>query len=383
MTGEAIAHAIAAGAHAEAAELIEASWVSYANACRHDTVLAWIGQLPEDMQSSNAGLLLVKAWMLSLSGKREEAGQVIAAAERLGEPGGGRSAGRLQFGRGEPDDAAGLLPVGWRADVGASPGGRWKMARRAAELEDPGSPWRPVACWAVGMGLYFREGEARRGRPLVRRIGGAGTDERTMAGWRVGRSPTVRSSQASWAASKNSGRGEIDHQVLSGSGDPDRAAGYVRAVPAGGRRLRGRAADAAGAQGAPTPDQRSVRAGHRPGAVRVAQHRSQPHPVDLPQARRLLTGPRPPADPRAQAPVAAMPGCPRAHGGGDLAGAGPSLTAARRLNPGCPGFLGALHLGGTGRQVVTGHLPECERPCHGQRPDTRQTVPAGPPRRAG
>ncbi len=88
-TGEAIAHAIAAGAHAEAAELIEASWVSYANACRYDTVLAWIRQLPEEMQSGSAGLLLVKAWMLSLSAKREEAGQVIAAAERLGEPGGG------------------------------------------------------------------------------------------------------------------------------------------------------------------------------------------------------------------------------------------------------------------------------------------------------
>ena len=89
MTGEAIWHAIAAGAHAEAAELIEASWVSYANSGRYDTVLAWIGHLPEEMQSGHTGLLLVKAWMLSLAGKREEAGQVIAAAERLAEPGGG------------------------------------------------------------------------------------------------------------------------------------------------------------------------------------------------------------------------------------------------------------------------------------------------------
>ena len=30
--------------------------------------------------------------------------------------------------------------------------------RRAAELEGPGSPLQPVACWAVGMGLYFRGG---------------------------------------------------------------------------------------------------------------------------------------------------------------------------------------------------------------------------------
>jgi Transposase IS116/IS110/IS902 family len=32
------------------------------------------------------------------------------------------------------------------------------------------------------------------------------------------------------------------------------------------------------------------RARYRPAAVRVAQHHSQPPPVDLPQARRLLTG---------------------------------------------------------------------------------------------
>jgi ATP/maltotriose-dependent transcriptional regulator MalT len=51
-------------------------------------VLAWIRRLPERMLSGNAGLLLIKAWMLSLSGKRLEAGQVIAAVERLGEIGG-------------------------------------------------------------------------------------------------------------------------------------------------------------------------------------------------------------------------------------------------------------------------------------------------------
>ena len=41
MTGEAIAHAITAGAHAEAAELIEASWVSYAT--RAGTTPSWPG----------------------------------------------------------------------------------------------------------------------------------------------------------------------------------------------------------------------------------------------------------------------------------------------------------------------------------------------------
>ena len=157
MTGEAIWHAVAAGAHAEAAELIETSWVSYANACRYDTVLAWIRHLPEEMLSGHAGLLLVKAWMLSLSGKREEAGQVIAAAERLDDPGAGaRPAGFSSAGAGLTMLRA-CCPWG---DVGA----QLESGRRAAEVEGPGSPWRPAACWAVGMGLYFRgePGEADR-----------------------------------------------------------------------------------------------------------------------------------------------------------------------------------------------------------------------------
>jgi ATP/maltotriose-dependent transcriptional regulator MalT len=149
MTGEAIAHAIAAGAHAEAAELIQTSWVSYANSCTYDAVLAWIRRLPEETQSGNTGLLLVRAWMLSLSGKREEAGQVIAAAERLGQPGGGPLPDGFSSAEASLTMLRACCPWG---DVGA----QLHSGRRAAELEGPGSAWRPVACWAAGMGLYFR-----------------------------------------------------------------------------------------------------------------------------------------------------------------------------------------------------------------------------------
>jgi LuxR family transcriptional regulator, maltose regulon positive regulatory protein len=156
--GEAISHAIAAGAHTEAAELIEACWVSYANACRYDTILDWIRQLPLEMQSSDVRLLLVKGWMLSLSAKREEARQVIAAAEQLGEPGG---EGPLTDGFSCAEASLTMLRAvcPW-GDVGA----QLEFGRRAAELEGPGSPWQPVACWAVGMGLYYKgePGEADR-----------------------------------------------------------------------------------------------------------------------------------------------------------------------------------------------------------------------------
>jgi LuxR family maltose regulon positive regulatory protein len=48
-TDEAIQHAIAAGAYAEAAGLIQGQWISYANTCRYDTLLAWIRRLPEEI----------------------------------------------------------------------------------------------------------------------------------------------------------------------------------------------------------------------------------------------------------------------------------------------------------------------------------------------
>jgi len=149
MSGEAIAHAIAAGAHAEAAELIETSWVSYATAGRHEAVLAWIRRLPQATQRGDTALLLVRAWMLALSAKPEEAGQVIAAAERLGQLGGGPLPDGFSSAEASLTMLRACCPWG---DAGA----QLQNARRAAELEGPGSPWRPVACWAVGMGLYFR-----------------------------------------------------------------------------------------------------------------------------------------------------------------------------------------------------------------------------------
>src|SRR5271165_2826040 len=156
-TEEAIHHAFEASAYAEAAELIEASYVAYSNAARYDTVLAWLRRLPHAMRDGNVPLLLVQAWVLSLSARQDEAAQAIAAVERLGDLG----AGPLPDGFSSAEASLTMLRAcfPW-GDVGAQLGN----ARRAIELEPSGSPWRPVACWAVGMGLYFRGefGEADR-----------------------------------------------------------------------------------------------------------------------------------------------------------------------------------------------------------------------------
>ena len=94
-------------------------------------------------------LLLVQAWVLSLSARREEAARAIAAAERLGDLGTGPLPDGFSSAEASLTMLRACFPWG---DIGA----QLENGRRAAELEGPGSPWRPLACWAVGTGLYFR-----------------------------------------------------------------------------------------------------------------------------------------------------------------------------------------------------------------------------------
>ncbi len=147
--GEAIGHAIEGGAYAEAAGLIEGCWLSYANTCRYDTVLAWLRRLPAEILGGDVRLLLVQAWVLSLSARRDEAALAIAAVEQLGDLG----AGPLPDGF---SSAAASLTMLRACFPWGDAGAQLANARRAIELEGPGSPWRAMACWAMGLGLYLR-----------------------------------------------------------------------------------------------------------------------------------------------------------------------------------------------------------------------------------
>jgi LuxR family maltose regulon positive regulatory protein len=152
-TAEAIQHALRAGAYAEAAELLEANWVSYVVGARYAKVLAWLRQFPREMLRSDAPLLLVKAWMLTLSAKRPEAERALAAVERLGE-----------LGRGPLPDGFSSVEASLRSLRACFPwgdvGSQLRSANRAVELEGHGSPWRPVVCWAMGQAQYL-QGEPR------------------------------------------------------------------------------------------------------------------------------------------------------------------------------------------------------------------------------
>ena len=148
-TDEAIRHAMAAGACAEAAGLIRGLWISYANTCRYDTVLGWLRRLPGEILSGDVQLLLVRAWVLSLSARREEAARAIGAAERRGDLGTGPLPDGFSSAKASLTMLRACFPWG---DIGA----QLENGRRVAGLEGPGSPWRPLACWAAGVGFYFR-----------------------------------------------------------------------------------------------------------------------------------------------------------------------------------------------------------------------------------
>ncbi len=205
-TDEAIQHAIAAGAYAEAAELIQGPWISYANTCRYDTVLAWLLRLPAEILNGDVHLLLIQAWVLSLSAKREEAARAIAAVERLGDLRAGPLPDGFSSGEASLTMLRACFPWG---DTGA----QLENGRRAAELEGPGSPWRPLACWAVGTGLYFRGEPDEADRWFAESAALAPASRQWLAG-------EASLAYRSWIAGE---RGRLDEQrVLA-----ETAAGFV------------------------------------------------------------------------------------------------------------------------------------------------------------
>lgn len=145
---EAIGHAVDAGAFADAGELIAASWGRYMRRCRYATVLAWLQRFPGEILRESQQLLLVYAWVLSSSARREEAASAIARVEELGQ----LDAGPLPDGFGSPAASLATLQayLPW-GDIGRG----LENGLRAAALEGPDSPWWPTISCSVGVCRYF------------------------------------------------------------------------------------------------------------------------------------------------------------------------------------------------------------------------------------
>ena len=144
---EAIEHAVEAGAFDEAGDLIASSWVDYMNVNREATVLAWLERFPRERLGQDSRLLLVSAWIFTLSGQREAAAEVMAAIELLGR----LDEGPLPDGFSSVESGLATLRgfVMW-GDVGTG----MHHSRRAAELEGQESRWRPVICVSLGLQTY-------------------------------------------------------------------------------------------------------------------------------------------------------------------------------------------------------------------------------------
>jgi len=148
-TTEAFGHAIAAGMIAEAADLVATTWFHYVNTGRHETVLAWIERFPVDALDQDVRLLLALAWTESMSGQQVLAEGAIARVERLLDAGPTPVSDGFSSAEASLACLRGVFPWG---DVRAA----YDHALRALELEGPGSPWHPVACWAVALARLSR-----------------------------------------------------------------------------------------------------------------------------------------------------------------------------------------------------------------------------------
>jgi LuxR family maltose regulon positive regulatory protein len=144
---EAIAHAIAAGDHQQAAELIAANWLDFVNRGELATVEAWTRSLPD--KAIDPRMCLARAWMLLVLGRPGEVEAEARAAERRTLP------GPLADGSSSVESNAAMVRTSARlmlGDVGAAA----QSAATALELEpDPGAPWRPHVTNALGMTAFW------------------------------------------------------------------------------------------------------------------------------------------------------------------------------------------------------------------------------------
>jgi LuxR family maltose regulon positive regulatory protein len=147
LVDESFGHAVAAGDHAGAVELMTGHWYAYIDSGRAATVRGWLHLLGDDVIRADPLAAHCAAWTAALAGDRESVRRwlpVVAAAP---------SAAALPDGMRSLKSSVALLRgvfgfEGYRA--------MREGAATAAELEsDPASPWYALARAALGFSLYL------------------------------------------------------------------------------------------------------------------------------------------------------------------------------------------------------------------------------------
>jgi ATP/maltotriose-dependent transcriptional regulator MalT len=146
---EAIVHAQHAGAYAEAGEVVAEAWLKTAGAGRYATVLGWLDGFPPELLRTDPSLLLIRAWMSSLTGDRDEAAAATALLEESSWP----DDRPLPDGSGSLE--ASLVTLRAAFSWGDVESAR-ENALRAIELVPADSPIRPAATWSLAIACYYR-----------------------------------------------------------------------------------------------------------------------------------------------------------------------------------------------------------------------------------
>ena len=80
-TAAAVSHALEAGDHEFAGDLVAAGWRRPFNAGQLETVRAWLDALPGDLVAAHSGLSIARVWVALDSGRLDEAGTALDATE--------------------------------------------------------------------------------------------------------------------------------------------------------------------------------------------------------------------------------------------------------------------------------------------------------------
>jgi len=145
---DAIRHAIAAADYERAGELISRHWFRYAVTGQLGSLERWLEALPDNLTNRDAPLVLVRAWVCAIYGRREESMRFLVLAESIPYE------GRLPDGSAAVESETAII----RAVFGyGSVKSMVAAASRSAELEaEQDSAWRiALVKMALGQSAYL------------------------------------------------------------------------------------------------------------------------------------------------------------------------------------------------------------------------------------
>jgi ATP/maltotriose-dependent transcriptional regulator MalT len=147
LTGEAIRHAVAAGAFDDAAQFLSEHYLPTLSWGGVETILGWLEAFPPRVIATDARLCVVSAWVMSFLNRRDEAQRAIAAARDIGYD------GPLPDGASSLEASLSLIRAGF---PWGNVGDMLAAARTAFELEaNRHSMWRAAVHVMLGYALFL------------------------------------------------------------------------------------------------------------------------------------------------------------------------------------------------------------------------------------